>query len=110
VLEIALRYWYDERERERERESEREREKMRQHNSEVTGQGKIYFCRRVCNGQKEVWEASTLGRKSAQVLSRTQFCPLPGLGRFQVHSLHGWLIGKGKGQGKGLWREVQKFR
>jgi hypothetical protein len=27
------------------------------------------------------------------------------LGSIWVHNLHGWLIGKGPGQGNGIWRQ-----
>jgi hypothetical protein len=48
--------------------------------------------------------------ESTGILSLTQCCPSPELGRFGVHSLHSWLIGK-RTLGEGFKdKEVSKLR
>jgi hypothetical protein len=79
MLEISLRYWGVTRET--------------QYNSEVNRSGNIYFCRRMWHKKQ--------AHSACGVLSLMQCCPFPELGRFGVHSLHGWLIGK-RTSGEGI--------
>jgi hypothetical protein len=65
---------------------------------QLNRQGRIYFCRRVHHRQR------------ASTSSRVQYCLFPELGRFWVHSLHNWLIGKRTSGEAFEDKEVSKLR